>query len=300
MKRGTPRNPKVTQLAGELGIGRATAVGILELLWHFTAEFAHAGDVGRWDDASIALALCWDGDSTKLIQALVKCGWLDECPCHRLRVHDWNDHADQTVRRVLSKRGQGFIPCYDDASICLAKTGQPSPSPIALLKSTPPTPPLGGSGELPEKASSPPEEKAGELPLSDPRSDPPKRKRKPKPKNPIPSAQDLDYPPHLDTPAVKAAMDSWIKTRTPMLGIKTPWRVFFQNQIETILADLTHDNAIECLKLSIGNGYRGLFKNKFLAGVQGHGPPARPKSDYVSQDASAKATELQQLLARNG
>ena len=136
MKRGTPRHPKLAALSMALGIKRWGAVGILEMLWHFTAEFAHAGDVGRFDDASIALALCWDGDSAELVSSLVRTGWLDRCRCHRLRVHDWPSHADQTVTRVLAKRNQQFIACYDDPSTILArdehKTSQPLPLPSPL------------------------------------------------------------------------------------------------------------------------------------------------------------------------
>lgn len=127
MKRGTPRHPKVAELSALLEIPRYSAVGLLELLWHFTAEFALAGDVGRFSDDAIAQALCWDDASTKLIDALVQSGWLDRCECHRLRVHDWNDHADQTVQRVLSKRNQGFIKCYDDASTKLGPSKMPLP-----------------------------------------------------------------------------------------------------------------------------------------------------------------------------
>ncbi len=129
MKRGTPRHPKVEELAIKLGKPKYAAVGLLEMLWHFTAEFAQAGDVGRFSDDAIAKALCWDDASSILVSCLIETGWLDRCECHRLRVHDWPDHADQTVQRVLDKRNQGFIKCYDDPSICLAKTSQPSPSP---------------------------------------------------------------------------------------------------------------------------------------------------------------------------
>jgi len=134
MKRGTPRHPKVVELAEQLKVPVYSAVGILELLWHFTAEFAHSGDIGRFSDAAIAKAMCWDGDSTVLVSCLHYAGWLDACECHRFRVHDWPDHADQTVQRVLSKRNQGFLKCYDDASTVLAQskhgTSQPSPSPL--------------------------------------------------------------------------------------------------------------------------------------------------------------------------
>ena len=48
MKRGTPRHPKTMLLVAELQIPTYAAVGILESLWHWTAEYAKRGDVGRY------------------------------------------------------------------------------------------------------------------------------------------------------------------------------------------------------------------------------------------------------------
>lgn len=149
MKRGTPRHPKVEDLCIRLNIPKYSAVGILEMLWHFTAEFCLAGDIGRFSDEAIAKALCWDHASTMLVSALVESRWLDRCKCHRLRIHDWKDHADQTVRRVLAKRHQDFLPCYDDPSTVLAssqhETSQPLPLPLPLPKANSLKPPAGQS-----------------------------------------------------------------------------------------------------------------------------------------------------------
>lgn len=155
MKRGTPRHPKVSDFAVRLKVGHHTAVGLLELLWHFAAEFAHAGDIGRYTDAAIANALSWEGDPAMLVSCLHDAGWLDRCCCHRLRIHDWPDHADQTVQRVLSKRNQGFLKCYDDPSICLEKTSQPSPSPSPSPSPIPSPSPLAGEGEDPASLAPP-------------------------------------------------------------------------------------------------------------------------------------------------
>lgn len=126
MKRGTPEHPKVHQLAAALGVPKYAAVGILESLWHFAQEYAQDGAVGRYHDDAIARWIGWDGASTALVDGLVAAGWLDRCECHGLRVHDWKQHADQTVRRVLESRGQQFAACYDDASTMLAAAKLPS------------------------------------------------------------------------------------------------------------------------------------------------------------------------------
>lgn len=88
-----------------LGIPVHSACGILELMWHFTAKYALQGDIGRHPNHAIAKAVGWQGDADQLIRVLVDCGWLDVHPRYRLLVHHWFEHADQTVYRVLSKRG---------------------------------------------------------------------------------------------------------------------------------------------------------------------------------------------------
>jgi hypothetical protein len=110
MKRGGPQHPKVMLLAATLGLERYAAVGLLECLWHFTAQYAPRGDLGRYTDAQIAGAIGWQvNDAARLVDALVCCRLVDASPTDRLVVHDWHDHADQTVQRVLSRRGESFV-----------------------------------------------------------------------------------------------------------------------------------------------------------------------------------------------
>jgi len=104
MKRNTIDHPKMRRLARRVG-GRAQAVGILECLWHWAARYAIQGDVGRWPDEDIAEAVYWDGDPEEIVQHLIECGWVDEDATHRLVIHDWEDHADESVRKTLKNRG---------------------------------------------------------------------------------------------------------------------------------------------------------------------------------------------------
>ncbi len=163
MKRGTPSHPKTLELAAALDLPQWGAVGILESLWHFAAQYARRGDVGRRSDAAIAKGMDWREDPERLITALVKTGFLDPCHCHRLRVHDWPEHADQTVRRSEEVKRRGFLECYQavellrgaafaaagaDASVQLAsdedETSQPTPTPEPTPTDPPLTPPDGG------------------------------------------------------------------------------------------------------------------------------------------------------------
>jgi hypothetical protein len=109
MKRGTPEHPKTVRLAKLLHIQRWGAVGILESLWHFTSRFAIQGDIGAWTDQEIAEAIGWTGDPGRLITALVEAGWLDRNQAYRLVVHDWHDHAQESVRKTLRNRSLLFV-----------------------------------------------------------------------------------------------------------------------------------------------------------------------------------------------
>ncbi len=113
MKRGTPRNPKVLHLANLLKVKVPTAVGYLELLWHFTAEFAPQGDIGRFDDKWIEAALFWTGRPGFLIHCLTVTRWLDSHSSHRVIVHDWHDHADDSVRKRLNRASLQFLTLAD-------------------------------------------------------------------------------------------------------------------------------------------------------------------------------------------
>jgi hypothetical protein len=112
VKRGTPDHPKVFALLKALGLkqkDRPYVLGVLELLWHRAAAYAPAGDIGKFPDEWIEASLDWHGKPGRLIEALVASQWLDRHNRHRLVVHDWADHADQTVRKKLSSRGLTFV-----------------------------------------------------------------------------------------------------------------------------------------------------------------------------------------------
>lgn len=152
MKRGTPDHPKTHDLAEALAVDIWGAVGVLESLFHFTAQYAKRGDIGRHSNVAIARGLGWKGKPDGLVSALVSSGWVDECRCHRLLLHDWPAHCDQTVQRSEVIRTEGFVECYENPSVKLESTSLPLPLPLPLPTPTPtpepkPTPPpKGGSG----------------------------------------------------------------------------------------------------------------------------------------------------------
>lgn len=108
MLRGTPDHPKTADLMQRLGISKPLAVGLLEMLWHFTAEYARRGDVGRFTDEQLARALGWEDDPGTLVAALVGARFLDKHRRHRLIVHDWYEHANDAVHMRLARSHERF------------------------------------------------------------------------------------------------------------------------------------------------------------------------------------------------
>jgi len=100
---------KTKRLCRHLRIPLYQAVGILETLWHITAKQAIRGDIGKLSDEDIALGLDYRDDEAKLIQALIHCGWIETHPEHRLIIHDWPDHAPDTVHRKMARARLVFV-----------------------------------------------------------------------------------------------------------------------------------------------------------------------------------------------
>lgn len=108
MIRGTPDHPKTLDLMRRLGASKPLAVGLLEMLWHFTAAYAPRGDVGRFSDEQIARAVGWDGEAPDLVAALAAAGFLDQHRRHRFVIHDWPEWADDAVHRRLARAHERF------------------------------------------------------------------------------------------------------------------------------------------------------------------------------------------------
>lgn len=117
MKRGTPDHPKMVDLAEAIhGFMQAASVpltddeslalacGLIERLWHFTARYAPAGDIGKYSDSRIAKACGWSKDDQWLIKVLTGPNslFLDEANKVRLYVHDWHVHSDEAADKWLA------------------------------------------------------------------------------------------------------------------------------------------------------------------------------------------------------
>ena len=150
MKRGGPNHPKTFALAEALGIRRFAAVGLLEMLFHFAAQYAPEGDIGRYSDKRIAAAVDWQASPARLIEALAATGWIDTHPGVGWVVHGWSEHADRSVLQRLSRLGKKTIQSnHTDtgkvmpqcANLRIKKVHQPVPVPVPVPV---PPPPKGG------------------------------------------------------------------------------------------------------------------------------------------------------------
>lgn len=103
MKHEAVGHPKMHDLAACLNLPLFAAHGILEMLWHHAGDYAPDGDIGKLKDSAIARAVDWRDDPAILIGALVDSRWLDRNERYRLLVHDWPDHAQEWVKKKLTR-----------------------------------------------------------------------------------------------------------------------------------------------------------------------------------------------------
>jgi hypothetical protein len=152
VKRGTTDHPKVYELMERVGCDRPTAIGLLEMLWHFTAKYAPQGDIGRFSDARIEAGMDWGGRGKpkgKLIKALVDSKWIDANQKHRLVIHDWNDHVDETTRKKLNRSGLSCVAVRAKVSGQNADTIRTNPASVAENGCLPDPDPDPGPGPGP-------------------------------------------------------------------------------------------------------------------------------------------------------
>jgi hypothetical protein len=96
------------RLCRRLSIPTYEAVGLLESLWHLCARETPRGDIGKLSDDDIGIGIDYRGEAADMLAALVDCRWLDAHPQHRLLIHDWPDHCDDSVNMKLARAKQFF------------------------------------------------------------------------------------------------------------------------------------------------------------------------------------------------
>jgi hypothetical protein len=122
MKREALGSTKMKKLCKLLNLKLYMAIGILEGIWHLTAREAPQGDIGKLSNEDIALAIDYEGDVNQLVETLVECRWLDVSDEYRLVVHDWHEHAEDSVKKRLVRTGRPFLSIH--VRKCLDMSGQ--------------------------------------------------------------------------------------------------------------------------------------------------------------------------------
>lgn len=95
-------------LAEELGIMEPYVVGILEVFWHWVAKYHPHGEITGIRPTLMARAMRYTEDPKRLLDSLAVCGFLDHLPDGKVLVHDWSEHADNSVHQLLKKRHELF------------------------------------------------------------------------------------------------------------------------------------------------------------------------------------------------
>lgn len=108
MKRGTENLLKFQHLQRDLGLAEYEAVGLLQTLWNKTDINCPRGDIGKFSNEDIAVIVDWRRDPDELINALVRRCWIDEHPEHRLIIHDWPAHCENTTHRKVARAKEFF------------------------------------------------------------------------------------------------------------------------------------------------------------------------------------------------
>lgn len=102
-KRGILDHPKTIDLADNLGIMDLFAVGLLEGLWHWTAQYRPDGDMTGVKPSQFARAVRYTGDANALWEAYIASGWIDRLECGCLVLHEWSEHSDDHVDNRLAR-----------------------------------------------------------------------------------------------------------------------------------------------------------------------------------------------------
>ena len=105
---------KLLAFANELGIERATAIGLLHLFWWWCYDNAPTGSLNGIKALQIATALTWNGDPQDLFNALVRSRFIESCGRggKGLRIHNWDLYAGKFLKeraadRERKRRGKG-------------------------------------------------------------------------------------------------------------------------------------------------------------------------------------------------
>jgi hypothetical protein len=85
-------HPKLIKSSRDLGIPKVYLLGHLSSLWTWTLRMAPDGNLSSFSEEDIEIGAEWEGPPGKLIDVLVKRGWIDQID-GGFEVHDWREYA---------------------------------------------------------------------------------------------------------------------------------------------------------------------------------------------------------------
>ena len=110
VKPGTARHRKVNRLMALLGAPRATAFGVLAILWDSVGADKEDGILRGWTADDVAGVVEWQGNAATLLDALTTARWIDQAPNGTLLIHDWPEegprHVFQRLARTMKLTGE--------------------------------------------------------------------------------------------------------------------------------------------------------------------------------------------------
>jgi hypothetical protein len=93
-------HPKTLMVCEELILDRYQVIGHLHLLWYWCIDYAPSGDISKFSDYQIERAAEWPGNRGKLVNALIKAGFIDRDE-KSTKIHDWMDFCGPLMERRL-------------------------------------------------------------------------------------------------------------------------------------------------------------------------------------------------------
>lgn len=249
-------------LATDLGVNKVWAVGIVESLIGWAAEYRPTGAIGqRCDNKTIARELGYDGDPDKLMAALVTSGWVEESPDPRVRlfIHDWSQHCEDTVHARVWKLGLTFADGGEIRRKVIPSEWRGKPNP-----NQPPPEHKNDGHRVPSDSHRTSGDSHGAqsgasvpAPASAPASVPVTRQAPPKAA--APSPESVPIPLSIDTPEVREHWSEWIancrERRKPLTARAA------KMQLKDLEA-MGPERACAAIRHSIGGRYQGIFEPK--------------------------------------
>ena len=262
-------DPAVIAIATATGLDEFGVVGRLHRLWAWANKHTTTGNArsvtANWVDRYLS--------APGFAAAMVAAGWLADGPngIEFPRFDRWNSQTAKqralTARRVANHKARGN-GAGNGASVSGALPTEEKEKRRGEEKN-PPTP-QGGEGTK-----------------SDPADKPAKPTKPAKPKQPAPdAAAAVPLPAELDAAGFRAAWAEWQADRKAR---RKPLTELAARQQLAELAPLGPDRAAECVRVSIRNGWAGLFPERFAAPPQRSPPPPPPADFWERKKAEAAA-----------